>query len=364
MGKKIVLEGETQLKTHVREVPTKKDDVFYNPHMRFARDITVLFAQAVEPVNAFDVLAGSGARGIRLAKEAGLKVTLNDANPRACELICENAKLNEVEVKILNLKARKALSEGKYDYIDLDPFGPPTGFVDAAFMALDNRGYIGVCATDTSALCGSYPKACRRKYGAKSLRTEYYGELGLRILCGFLAHAALRQGFGVDFLFSHVTRHYMRVYLKALKKPSKKTRNLGEIVFLQHCFKCLRRNYRKLGELKPKCVCGGENTLCGPLWRGDIADKKTCQRMRGFSGDLKTRDLLSLVGDEQRISLPHYDLHKISELKKTSPPKLSLVEEALKQAGYPYTRCHFNPHGFKTNAPLGKLLEVVGQIRN
>lgn len=143
-------------------------------------------------------MAGSGARGIRIAREAGVQVVLNDLNPMACDLSRRNAEANGVSCEVSNDDANHFLSDKKFDFIDVDPFGPPVRYLDAAIKALSKKGFLGVAATDTSCLCGTYPRACKRKYDALSLRTDYYDELGLRILLGFIARNAVRYDFGVD----------------------------------------------------------------------------------------------------------------------------------------------------------------------
>ena len=58
------------------------------------------------------------------------------------------------------------LSENRFDYIDIDPFGSPVGFVDSAMRSIKNGGVVACTATDTAALCGVYPRVCQRRYGA------------------------------------------------------------------------------------------------------------------------------------------------------------------------------------------------------
>src|SRR3990172_5272692 len=94
---KEVLEGSTRLvvpergKFGLREsgMP-RRPPVFYNPRMRLNRDVTCAVVKTLQKegeVRFADLLAGSGAKGLRVAKEAGCRVVLNDANPAAQELI-------------------------------------------------------------------------------------------------------------------------------------------------------------------------------------------------------------------------------------------------------------------------------------
>jgi tRNA (guanine26-N2/guanine27-N2)-dimethyltransferase len=55
--------------------------VFYNPVMTFNRDVSVLFTACERPKTVLDGLAGTGARGVRIANEVGAShVTINDAS--------------------------------------------------------------------------------------------------------------------------------------------------------------------------------------------------------------------------------------------------------------------------------------------
>ena len=68
-----------------------------------------------------------------------------------------------------------------FDYIDVDPFGSPNPFLDAAIKRIARDGILAVTATDTAPLCGTYTNACRRKYWAVPLRNELMHEIGIRI---------------------------------------------------------------------------------------------------------------------------------------------------------------------------------------
>jgi tRNA (guanine26-N2/guanine27-N2)-dimethyltransferase len=108
---------------------------------------------------------------------------VNDLNPLAVELARENVTENALSnVHVCkddaNLLLRKC--RGKFDVIDIDPFGTPSPYVDSAASSLKAGGMICVTATDTSALCGTYKKPCIRKYSAKPLKNEYCHETGLR----------------------------------------------------------------------------------------------------------------------------------------------------------------------------------------
>lgn len=361
-----VIEGLTELKVPVVEKLTARNPVFYNPFMELSRDLSVAVCRILKPGSYCDALAGSGARGVRVAKEAGVgKVFLNDLNEIACGVMKENASINNVSVSISNDNCNHFLSDKKFDYIDIDPFGPPVRYLDSAIRAMPKRGFIGVAATDTSVLCGTYPRACRRKYDSISLRTDYYDELGLRILLGFIARNAVRYEYGVRVLFSHSTRHYFRAYVELNRDRAHAVPTQDNIVFLQHCFKCLERSYVKLSALKERCSCGGELSVAGPLWSGFFADRDFCNQLAVelesgvFNKKREGVFLANIIREEQNVLKPYFNLHKICELKGVSAPTMGSVFNKLSKAGFKAVRTHFEPLGLRTDASASVLFGLV-----
>jgi len=116
-----------------------KAPVFYNPTMELNRDLAVLALQTHQKllgreVSVCEPLTGCGLRGARFAVEVeGVRrVFLNDIKPEAARLAGFNAELNNVEdrVEVANEDAnlflsRNAAPRKRFDYVDVDPFGPP-----------------------------------------------------------------------------------------------------------------------------------------------------------------------------------------------------------------------------------------------
>ena len=360
-----VFEGETDLFVPKAQVRSKRDPVFYNPHMELSRDVSVAVAKIIKPEIHCDALAGSGARGIRIAKEAGIQVVLNDLNPLACDLSRRNADLNGVDCEVSNDSANHFLSDKKYEFIDIDPFGPPVRYIDTALKALPKTGYLGVAATDTSVLCGRYPRACKRKYDAVSVRTDYYDELGLRILLGFIARNAVRYDFGVEFLFSHSTRHYMRAYARLSRGRSGVRKTQDSLGFIQHCFKCLDKVYRKIDELERVCSCGGELATAGPLWTGKFADVEFSKKLAGelsqgsYGTRLTASKLAETVAAEQAELKPYFDLHKLCRVAGKSAPKTVDLIGRLSENDLGFTNTHFNELGFRSDGKAADLVNLL-----
>jgi tRNA (guanine26-N2/guanine27-N2)-dimethyltransferase len=364
----VIVEGSTRLKVPRGGGISKKEEVFYNPHMRLNRDITVALCRVLKPKTFIDVMAGSGARGVRVANEAGVEVTLNDLNPKAVQLIKDNADLNGVKVNVESADAREALRGRRYDFFDLDPFGPPVRYLESVVSAARWGNYIGLCATDTSALCGSYPRACMRKYDAVPLRCDCYDEMGLRVLLGFLARTALRHECGIEPLFCHSTRHYMRAQVRLGSRHQETLKNVG---YVQYCFSCLRREYKHLWDLKEECLCGGKLHTAGPLWTGRFADEGVCKAvadelMAGeFQEKAKAVKLAGQLAAEQEVLTPYYDVHKLCSKLGADIPRTEDLADAVTARRYRFVRTHFSDVGFRTDMPyeeLALLIKEPGQV--
>ncbi|MBI4095639.1 MAG: methyltransferase [DPANN group archaeon] len=376
MGKNIKLvkvkEGAAEIFVPKVEKITSRNEVFYNPAQVVNRDISVLLASCLLDKNAavIDLLSASGVRAIRFAKEVGLKnVYANDANPAAVRLIKKNAKQNKVKLRIYNMRAHEFFAtrykreDKKFDYIDIDPFGTPVPFLDAAVKALNPRGGIlAITATDTAALCGSAPAACLRKYGAVPLRNELMHELGVRILLKKIIEVSAQYDLALTPIFVHSTLHYVRVYLQADEGAGVTDKILEQVGFFQKA---------------------------GPMWLGRLWDEKLAEKMQGialqsdyirinkvtkekitkinkqFKLDLpvltnisgETVRMLNIIREESKInSFGFYDL---ATFKLKQVPKISDVIAGLHAKGFRAARTHFSPTGIRTNADLKKFKNIL-----
>jgi len=371
MGKyEVIEEGRTKLKVPVRGTFGKRKDgaemkppVFYNPRMELQRSVCCAVVKALSregKVLFADVLAGLGAKGLRVAKEAGCEVHLNDGSPEAFAEIESNAELNGLKVEVSNRDARLFLAEhtNGFNFIDVDPFGSPVPFLDAAASALKKGGYLGITATDAAPLCGVYRKACYRKYGAVPLRSPFCHEVGVRILVGVIAAACARHAKGTECLLAHSTEHYFRVYVKTLPGKKMANRALSDLGFVYYCRKCLERGYEK-GPLpgKRKCKCGSAYEIAGPLWLGKIKDDSFLKDALAESDDAVASKLLSNILEELEEPF-YYDLHAVADHYGLEVVKLEKVIEGLKEKGYRASRTHFSPVAVKSGAGIKEVLSL------
>jgi len=173
---------------------SKQLPVFYNPVMKTNRDVSIILLNALnkKEMQIADPLAGSGIRSIRFVKELNKNIiksiAINDYSKESVKNIKENFKLNKINQKTSSIQFHNddanlfLLNSKGFDYIDIDPFGTPNPFLDAAVKRIARDGILSVTATDTAPLAGTYPSTCRRKYWAIPLRNEIKHEVGLRIL--------------------------------------------------------------------------------------------------------------------------------------------------------------------------------------
>ena len=377
-----------KLEAYVKEAweyAPSKAPVFYNPAMELNRDLAVLALQAYQKMLGRDVsvcepLTGCGIRGVRFAVEVDgvRKVFVNDINVEAAKLAQFNVERNKLasRVSVANEDAnlflsRYAAPRKRFDYIDIDPFGSPVPYMDAAIRSLRNGGLFALTATDLAPLCGVHPKACVRKYGGNPLRTEYCHELAVRLLVGCLTMMAAKHEIGVEVVFSHSTDHYIRVYAVVHYGARLADKSVQTMGYLLHCFSCFHRETVRgiISPLKRKCTeCGSKLNVAGPLWLGKVADESFCSLMkkeadgRGLKQEKRSLKLISLVRNEAEAPITYYVVDKICDKLNLSVPPLMKVVDGVRRASFRATLTHFNSRGVRTGAPANVVKEIITNL--
>ena len=366
-----ITEGLTKLKI-LKDYLNKEH--FFNPRVELSRDLTILVLNALDTKNwvACDALSGIGARGIRIAKECNVeKVWLNDINEDNIRFMKDNASLNSVgkKVKLYAQDANQLLSNNirAFDYIDIDPWGSPSYYFDSSARAIKRKGFIGFSATDTAALCGTSPITCLRRYSIESYKTDFFKELGLRIL---ITNAALTFGkwsFSFKSLLSYASEHYFRVFAEVEKGKSIASKTLKDnLGYVSYCSKCL---WRKVGnEPVMKCeVCGSDCHIIGKIWIGNIEDLKFIRECRKklievnwLRTEYKIKRLFFLLENEHVLF--YCDIHKLCQQHGLKIPKFEILQDKLRERGYKAERTHFSYKGIKTDAKLKELIEIISRL--
>ena len=340
-----VQEGKANIKTQVANIPSRDMEVFYNPVMKFNRDFSVALLRNVSDkgIRVLDPMAATGIRAIRFEKEIGkIKyIHANDISRQAIKLMKSNIKLNKCKkIKVTNIDAN--LISGEYDYIDIDPFGYPGPYIQNAISNLKLGKILAVTATDTAALTGSAPKACKRKYLADNTRNWMMHEIGLRILIGWVARKALENGKSIEVLASYSKEHYMRVFtrLKAKKKMP--------IGFIWRCDKCLDFG----SGTNAQCNCGAETRISGPLWVGKLGDAYLLKKIRK---EMSGKFLDYLQSDYESTLIGFHDIHEICSKHKTKAvPKFEAIMKHSKAK-----RTSFSQTGIKTKRKTKEVLKSI-----
>ncbi len=348
--------------------PDKDSEVFFNDKMKSNRDLSEVAAKVFrekaeleEEFRVADALAASGIRGFRYAGTA-TDLHLNDVNPEAAEAIREGLEENSIQAEVHEEDANVFLSRfGNYfHFIDVDPFGSFTKFLDSTARAVNHAGFVGLTATDNAAPAGSYPTVCERRYGSKPLKTGFMHEIGLRIYIKevFRNFARFDKAFDPKVCFHE--RHYTRVMGRVTESKKRANRSLDDIGYLSYCDSCLWRDFLR----RDKCpVCGEEVETAGPLWTGKFVDQRfTSDMLEEMPEDWEAYELLERLDSEAEILTPYYDVHALASSIGYSSPKRDEFIDALRDRGYPVSRTHFSPTGVRTDAPVEHIREVLEEL--
>ncbi len=349
----IITEGLARITAETPKIVSKEMEVFYNPVMSFNRDISILLLNSISKNNLqiADPLAASGIRSIRFLKELKKgkikRIFVNDGSRDAVKSIKENLKLNKINNKNKKIEIKNEdanlflLNSSGFDYIDIDPFGTPNPFLDSACKRLAREGILAVTATDTSALCGSSPNACIRKYWAVPKRDAIMHETGLRILIRKIQLVAAQYDKALTPILSYSKEHYMRVFLKNEKGKNK----VNEIL----------KSHGRFDE-------------AGPMWLGRLWDKSLASTIYGsalknkvFNKDNELINFLKIIKEESKINtVGFYDIHDICKKNKIKNlPKKDVFIEKIKRRGYDASDTIFKGHGIRSSIRFPELIKIL-----
>jgi tRNA (guanine26-N2/guanine27-N2)-dimethyltransferase len=334
--------------------------VFYNRQMEFGRDISVMLSEELLDgrSRALDGLAATGARGIRMANEggSGAAFVLNDKNEEAFHLMEKNVALNGPcsGMTVMCRDLRALLAEEGFSYIDIDPFGTPVDFIDAAVQSCRNGGTLAVTATDTAPLCGTYPRTSSRRYGARSQRSKFSHETGLRILIGYVAREAAKHDRGCEPTLCYSADHYFRCHVRISKGARKADDSLSRLGYALHDPKTLVREVVRDRPVE-------DASFAGPLWTGDLHDGELLKSLT-LKEHLGTRrrceKMLRLWQEEVGMPPLHYVVDELAQRARCQPPRMTTLVDRIRELGAKATLTHFDPKGFKTDLPLDELVRL------
>jgi len=370
-----IQEGQAKIKVPKNSDIGRKAEIFYNTRMKIARDVAVFIANYFKPKTLCDCFGGSGVRSIRLALESKIKhITICDIKEAAIKNIKRNVQLSSAfNADIFNivhtdvLRLLQNIKDKKFDFIDIDPFGSPVGFIRKSLSALNKKGILAVTATDVSCLSGRYIKACIRKYQARPLRCGFAKEVGVRILIGKTLIESAKEGKILEPIFCHSSNHFLRAYFQFKKEAQpldNKNFDISEVSelynktfneslgYISLCHKCLKWELLPV-TITPKSKscrnCGNRVELGGPLWLGKLWHPMIAQKF----------GIIKYIKGESRVpSIGFYETHDFASVYSLNPPKVNKTIEALEEIGFKASRTHFSSTGLRSNAHFDEFIRL------
>ena len=377
-GYDLVVEGKAKVAVpkYSGKTVSSAMPVFYNPVMKPNRDITVLLmaaaadAYGIRKWNIADAMAATGIRGIRILLENGSgsveSLKMNDYSTAAVALIRKNLRLNKIKmggkVSASSNEANKFLLNNRnFNYIDIDPFGYPGIFLDAAVKKIMHNGILAVTATDTSALAGTAAAACRRKYMAAPLKNGFMHETGVRILVRLVQLIGAVHEKALIPVFSYYKDHYIRAFFLCKTGAHRVDELLDLHKEIIYCGNCCEKKI--LENESTRCSgCGVETQKAGPMWAGNLFDTMLAGKIAAAAAanghiDDKMKAFLAIIAEEaehETKTCPgFYAIGELCEKNKVArQPKTSDVIKRLRQQGYSASATHCSSTGVKTNAPV------------
>jgi len=364
-GKTVLLVPRESLSPVPPTVP-----VFYNPAASINRSVSVAIVEATEGLTFCDALAGIGARGLRVAAEVrrSQSVTMVDINRDSIRLARRNASLNGVRARceFVPSEANSYLhsrygKDEKVGYVDVDPFGTPVPYLQAALRATKNGGIASFTATDTAVLCGVHVRVAERRYGGTPVNNHFHHETGVRLLLNTVRREAASLDLGVRPVAAHSTRHYIRVFVRVEVGPSRAEEARGSEGYVLWCKRCGR--LAEGSAPRDSCEeCGGRLKTAGPLWLGDLTETKTLRDAVAASGRLELPEaakvLSSLLGVNE-FPPWSFSIEGICSALHIASVSDSTVAELLRSQGYRTLRQPLEKTGLKTDAQYPAVVEAV-----
>ncbi|CAG0914613.1 unnamed protein product [Notodromas monacha] len=358
----------------------------------------------VRGMKILEALAASGLRSIRFAKEiSGIsRVVANDLSTFAADSIKQNVIRNGVEDIVypncddatILMYQNKRRSE-MFNAIDLDPYGSPVKFLDAAVQSVSDGGLLLVTCTDMAILCGNTPEKCRASYGSTPFKTKSCHEWALRIVLHTLESAANRYGRYIQPLLSasidFYCRLFVRVYTGQAQCKMSARQNQTKISNAYLCSYCettwLQPVMRLMRGLPTPhfrfpvgppvtekcCHCGSSLHFGGPFWTAPIHDKIFVERLlKSIQGESSEEDaksdfhtksrmigMLSTIAEELDDCPGFFCIDRLAGSMKTRVPKFIDFRSAILNAGYQVSISHACPTAVKTSAPANVVWDLM-----
>ena len=264
--------------------------------MALDRDLGVAIVRAAVPdrreLRGAELFAATGVRGLRLLVETerfARFVLLERGADAVAALRTNVAPYADRGARAVRAEARRPPLRETFDYLDLDPFGTPEPFVDAAIAQLPIGGILATTATDLPVLAGVARGVAERRYGGRPVRGRLGPEGGLRLLLARLATGAGRAGRAIVPIAAYVQDHHLRAIVRIGPESSPPS---------------------PVGLLDPATTLGPRlpsGPPYGPMWLGPLFDPAIIERLEPPPEAARPRSVTQWIDrfrGEARIASP------------------------------------------------------------
>ncbi|KDR12969.1 putative N(2),N(2)-dimethylguanosine tRNA methyltransferase, partial [Zootermopsis nevadensis] len=333
-----------------------------------------------EGLTILEALSASGLRSIRYAKEVpGVReIVANDISAQAASSIRDNVVHNGVDHLVTT-----SHDDAVFSAVDLDPYGCPSPFLDAAVQCVSDGGVLLVTCTDMAVLAGNCPETCYSKYGAVSLHIKSCHEMALRIVLQCVESHANRYGRYIVPLLSLSADFYVRVFVRMFSGPAVCKKTTSKLALVFQCTGCETLSLQPLGvshqygdKLKftlphgppvgAVCEqCGHKHHIGGPIWSGPLHDEMFVIRLEQLAGggefgtSRRMQGVLAVVREELTEVPLYYTVDRLCSIIHSETMPMMQFRSALMNAGYRVSFSHANRMSVKTDAPASVVWDIM-----
>ncbi|KAL5335668.1 N2,N2-dimethylguanosine tRNA methyltransferase [Aspergillus crustosus] len=271
-----------------------------------------------------DALSASGLRALRYASEIPFvtRVVANDLSCSAIESMKLNIEYNGLEKliqpncgdarlyiynRLKPIDPHKKDEEGKFNVIDLDPYGSAAPFIDAAVQGVKDEGLLCITCTDAAVWASNgYPEKSFSLYGGITIKGTHSHEGGLRLILNSVAVAAGKYGMAIEPLLSLSIDFYARLFVRIHRSPAQTKFMSGNTMLVYNCdsgcgawttqpLTQTNQKHDKKGNAvyhykyaqgptaSQKCEhCDMKTHLAGPMWAGPLHNPHFISKILGL----------------------------------------------------------------------------------
>ncbi|KAM3864962.1 tRNA (guanine(26)-N(2))-dimethyltransferase [Diretmus argenteus] len=394
-GVKVVVPGEEKRVVVSLAEEEKKNEADEEKNGGEEQVVTATVGQKCENgLRVLEGLAASGLRSVRFALEVpGLRsVTANDFSTKAAALISRNAEYNGVQ-HLLQASCKDASllmyemrgKKERYDVIDLDPYGSPATFLDAAVQAISEGGLLCITCTDMAVMAGNSGETCYSKYGCISIKARYCHEMALRIILHSLDQRAGVYQRYIQPLLSVSVDFYIRIFVRVFTGQAVVKNSASKQALVYNCVGCGSFHLQRMGKrtshgkhmkysaatgppVGPECQqCGQKHQMGGPIWAESLHDTEFVQKVlsavsgnpKRFGTSKRIEGMLSMVTEELEDTPLYYTVDSLSSTIHCNTPPLLQFRSALLHAGHKVSLSHACKNAIKTDAPPPVIWDIM-----